>query len=256
LRNEKLIGWYWFCISKFEGVLPPKCWQRSIRLRKSNIQIGEADCLSNRKRGESLWREDRGNNYFLGEIHALDEDLIPNSRRDYFNQNDACRRFEIALQAEFLNLHQLYHDASEIRSAYSVVRKAGEIQTTFTQKEKKGIFYDQTERNKAKKEVEEVLLKADKAKRKIEIIKEKLIADNAGSSPMARIVDIYKGETRKKSINDFEPDIRPQKGFVKDEISKHDREVLNIVFNVLKKMLPEDEAMKIREEIIKRFTRK
>lgn len=43
--DDKIIGWYWFGISRFEGALPKKCWQRGIRLRKANIQIGEADCL-------------------------------------------------------------------------------------------------------------------------------------------------------------------------------------------------------------------
>ena len=58
-HEDKTVGWYWFCVSRFEGVLPKACWQRCIRLRKSNIQIGEADCLSNHpKRGQALWKED------------------------------------------------------------------------------------------------------------------------------------------------------------------------------------------------------
>ena len=115
--EDTVLGWYWFCVTSYEGVLPTKCWQRCMRLRKSNIQIGEADCISNHpKRGISLWREERGNNYFIGEVHALDDDLTPNSRRDYFNQDDACRQFESALTEEFAGLYELYRYASVLRN--------------------------------------------------------------------------------------------------------------------------------------------
>jgi molecular chaperone HtpG len=259
--NEQIIGWYWFCVSKFEGVLPKKCWQRNIRLRKANIQIGEADCLSNHpKRGDTLWREDRGNNYFIGEIHTLDIDLIPNSRRDYFNQDKACGRFEAALQSEFLNLHQLYHDASAIRSASSVIEAAATAKTEFEAKEKKGGFYNNSERAKAVEKVSIAIQKAETAQRTIEKIKEKVEPPLPGKSenvpPISRVFESYVPSADVSVVAPLELDKHPKKGFAKDGIRKHIKDVLETVFDVLKKKLPEDEAAMLKEEIIKRFTRK
>jgi molecular chaperone HtpG len=253
ISGGETIGWYWFCVSKFEGVLPKKCWQRNIRLRKANIQIGEADCLSNHpKRGQALWKEDRGNNYFLGEIHALDDNLIPNSRRDYFNQDMSCRRFEIALQSEFSDLYQLYHDASTVRSAYNLMRGASVTQKEFEVKEKKGDFFDSQERNKAQIKVQTALEKAKEARKTIEKIELKLNSGEKDTEPLAQVVDIYKNETKEDSTHVFDPPVHPKKGYAKDEIKKNVKDVLDIVFEVLNKMLPEDEATSIREAIIKK----
>lgn len=249
--GDKLIGWYWYCISKFEGVLPPKCWQRSIRLRKSNIQIGEADCLSNQKHGQMLWREDRGNNYFIGEIHAIDEELIPNSRRDYFNPNPATARFEEALKKEFQNLHQLYHEASEIRSAYSALHAADKAQTEFEIKDKQGGFFENQDRDNASRKVEDARKKAEDAKRKIEKLEEKLTLQKEEQDPFAVVFSSY--SKNKKTLPPFNPREVPLKGYAKDAIKKPVREVLDIVFEVLYKMLPDDEAALIKDEIVKRF---
>ena len=260
LANGKPVGWYWFCVSKFEGVLPKKCWQRNIRLRKANIQIGEANCLSNHpKRGDTLWREDRGNNYFIGEIHALDEDLIPNSRRDYFNQDEACRRFEAALQCEFLNLHQLYHDASVIRSATLTIGAAVTAKKEFDAKERKGAFYNPAEREKAAEKVADAIDKAENAQRTIEKIKQKVQQPSLAESevmPIAHVFNSYVGRESTKVFVPPELDKRSAKGFVKDGIKKPINAILETVFDVLSKKLPEDEAEMLKKEILKRFISK
>jgi len=257
--KDRVIGWYWFCVSKFEGVLPKKCWQRGIRLRKANIQIGEADCLSNHpKRGQALWREDRGNNYFIGEIHAIDEDLIPNSRRDYFNQDEACRRFEAALQSEFRNLHDLYHHASAIRSASLTIEAAKIAKEEFDTKERKRAFYDKVERTKAAEKVNVAVQKAQTAQRVIEKIKEKVQQPPRSESeimPIAHVLNSYVRETMEVAVP-TELAERPQKGFVREGIKKQINVVLEVVFDVLHKQLPEDEAEKIKKEILKRFIRR
>jgi molecular chaperone HtpG len=262
LANGIPVGWYWFCVSKFEGVLPKKCWQRNIRLRKANIQIGEADCLTNHpKRGETLWREDRGNNYFVGEIHVLDENLIPNSRRDYFNQDEACRRFEAALHAEFLNLHYLYHDASTIRSASQAIQEAELAKKEFDAKERQGGFYDKSVRDKEAEKVAFAVQKASNAQRTIEKIESKITplqlnesTENVTISSVATVFESYKKEIP-ATIRTFEPQKRPQQGYAKNDIKKSTKNVLDLVFEVLNKMLPEEEATQIREAILKKISR-
>lgn len=259
--NDKLVGWYWYCISKFEGVLSKKCWQRNIRLRKANIQIGEADCLSNHpKRGQTLWREDRGNNYFIGEIHALDEDLTPNSRRDYFNQDQACRRFEVAFMEEFGNLHRLYHDASAIRSAVNDIETAHAARKDFDAKEKGGLFYDPKVRNVVLEKVKEAEQKAEKASKALAKFKAKLLSDanlvDVPLSPASVVLTTYTDGVKPPTSAPFDPPKQPQNGYSKDSIKPSVKETLDKVFDVLCKMLPPEQAEPIREAIIKRFTRR
>lgn len=254
--DNKIIGWYWFCISRFEGVLPKKCWQRCIRLRKANIQIGEADCLSNHpRRGVSLWKEDRGNNYFIGEIHALDEDLIPNSRRDYFNQDDACRRFETALTEAFKNLDKLYHDASKLRSETSKIQKANQARKDFEAKEKAGEFLNPQEREEAQTEVEKLEANSKAAQKRIE-----KIYDKAKGGAIEKVADEYMPDVLdtfdKVEDKPFAPKEEPQKGYAEDNIQKDTMSVLKTVFNVLDNVLPPDQSELVREAIIRRFVKK
>ena len=254
--DNKVIGWYWFCISRFEGVLPKKCWQRCIRLRKANIQIGEADCLSNHpRRGVPLWKEDRGNNYFIGEIHALDEDLIPNSRRDYFNQDDACRRFEKALTEAFKNLDKLYHDASKLRSETSKIQKANQARREFEAKEKAGEFLNQQDREEAKNEVEKLESDSKAAQKRIE-----KIYDKAKGGAIEKVADEYMPEVLetydKVDAKPFEPKTEPTKGYAEDNIKQDTMSILRTVFDVLDKVLPPDQSELVREAIIRRFVSK
>lgn len=52
-----------------------------LRLRCGNIQVGEGDLLND------LFLEPRFNSWAIGEIHVLDERILPNGRRDHFEQS-------------------------------------------------------------------------------------------------------------------------------------------------------------------------
>ena len=254
--DEKVIGWYWYCISRFEGALPKKCWQRCIRLRKANIQIGEADCLSNHpRRGIPLWKEDRGNNYFLGEIHALDEDLIPNSRRDYFNQDDACRRFEIALTEAFEKLRKLYRDASTLRSETAKIQAANQARKEFEAKERAGEFLNSQDRENAKNAVEKLEASGKAAQKKIEKIYDKAVTGAIGKVAdeyMPEVLETYDKVDKKP----FVPKAEPVKGYAEDNIKPATMSVLKTVFDVLNNVLPPDQSELVREAIIRRFVKK
>ena len=253
--DSEILGWYWFCVSKFEGFLPKACWQRCIRLRKSNIQIGEADCLSNHpKRGQALWQEDRGNNYFMGEIYALDPGLIPNSRRDYFNQDEACRRFELALAKEFSGLHKLYHDASAIRSSVQAVQKAEAEVKSFNDKDRAHSFFDGKERDAAARRVQDSIIKAEKAQTALARMKKAMPSD----APSATVLQAYEGELPKKvgEISQSEFKGGGGHGFVKDKISTGTWRVLNKVFKVIECVLPPSESQPLKDAIKKEFERK
>ena len=115
-----LIAWSWVGLSNFRGVIDQRSGtddnkMRGIRLRAGNIQIGDESTF------QKLFTETRGTNYFIGEVHAVDTNLRPNSRRDYFEENEACNAFETALKEYFTELHDMYYTSSEIRRAKKAI---------------------------------------------------------------------------------------------------------------------------------------
>lgn len=74
------IGWYantdWLGTIHDDNI-------RGIRLRKGNIQIGDDRTLN------SIFSQARFNGWNQGEIFVIDDELIPNARRDNFEQNQA-----------------------------------------------------------------------------------------------------------------------------------------------------------------------
>jgi molecular chaperone HtpG len=71
----------WFLHHDYEGALPNATMVKGLRLRSGNIQIGDHTLL------EGLFPEPRFNVWSVGEVHVLDRRLIPNGRRDNFEQN-------------------------------------------------------------------------------------------------------------------------------------------------------------------------
>jgi hypothetical protein len=54
---------------------------KGLRLRSGNMQVGEANVL------EELFTESRFNAWVVGEFHVLDDRILPNGRRDHYEQN-------------------------------------------------------------------------------------------------------------------------------------------------------------------------
>jgi molecular chaperone HtpG len=71
----------WIAKTDLLGTIAPFSHIDGLRVRKDNILIGNKDLLS------EFYRETRFNNYLMGEIHTIDTKLIPNSRRDDFEDN-------------------------------------------------------------------------------------------------------------------------------------------------------------------------
>ena len=81
-RDGNLSAILWYAQTNFNGtVLDGQI--KGIRVRKGNILVG--DCFTMSK----FFKEDRFNGWLVGELFILDVDVIPNSRRDDFEQNEA-----------------------------------------------------------------------------------------------------------------------------------------------------------------------
>jgi molecular chaperone HtpG len=178
--DKELFAWMWIGLSKFQKAIPKINQMRGLRLRKENIQIGGEDSL------QKLFKEDRGNSYFIGEVFAVDKDLIPNSQRDYFNENTARAEFERELRKYFNEeLHKIYYDGSAINSAYNKIDTYEKKDVEFKEKESAGAFVDDDHRERELKVISDSMKEAEAAQVRIEKMKEK--ADDLVQKVISRI---------------------------------------------------------------------
>ena len=71
----------WVLHHGYEGAVPAGTLVKGLRLRAGNIQVGNHALL------EDLFPEPRFNAWSVGEVHVLDRRVVPNGRRDHFEQN-------------------------------------------------------------------------------------------------------------------------------------------------------------------------
>jgi len=71
----------WILHHGYTGALPAAALVKGLRLRVGNVQVGDDRLL------EELFAETRFNSWAVGEIHVIDPLVLPNGRRDHFEQN-------------------------------------------------------------------------------------------------------------------------------------------------------------------------
>lgn len=82
-----------------------------MRVRKGNILIGDNRTLNN------IFRESRFNGWTQGELFIVTDDLIPNARRDDFEQNEAYYKFIEKLQDGVgCQMTKAIREASQLRN--------------------------------------------------------------------------------------------------------------------------------------------
>jgi len=92
-QQDAAIGWIGH--SSYLGAIPKANRIRGIRARLGNIQVGDERVF------DHLFEEERFNRWCVGEVHILDQRIIPNGRRDYFEQNPHLRNLENHLSPIF-----------------------------------------------------------------------------------------------------------------------------------------------------------
>ncbi len=70
----------WILHHSYKGAVP-QATLKGLRLRSGNIQVGTNGIL------EDLFVEARFNSWCVGEIHVIDSRIIPNGRRDHYEEN-------------------------------------------------------------------------------------------------------------------------------------------------------------------------
>lgn len=227
---------------------------RGLRLRSANIQIGNDDVL------KDFFKENRGNYYFVGEVFAIDKDLIPNSQRDYFNENEMRVAFEDAIREYFYDvLHKLYTEGNKINNAYKHQAAYIEKVNEYESKSKENGFTSEIERQKLEIEIEEAKKRAESDRKQLErydaldkdspiaiinrSIKRKYDADKL--KEQAATTDIPVGNQSKKS----KPYIAEQ--FSK--LSRNERKIVSKILTIITDNAPKDIAEVIINKIKEEF---
>lgn len=267
-EDNKLLGWMWFAVIKFAINIPKENKMRSIRLRKENIQIGNETTLS------KFFREARGINYFIGEVMAIDKDLIPNARRDYFNINETLRKFETAL-IPILNeeAHHLYYYANNVKRAFRKQYDIIEKENEFKLKIQEGKFLSKNDEEKAQKELKTELDNLSKITDNI-----RKLENNSTKNPLYnKVFNMIKEDFQKKDIESNTPEIIQQnviktastsikknntntiqeksikkKKYIAQELSKYNKreqKLITRIYSKIKELLPKDMADDLIDKI-------
>ncbi|MEK7432944.1 MAG: ATP-binding protein [Cyanobacteriota bacterium] len=239
----------WHSVSEKNQSLNQVNYTRGFRLRKSNIQIGDEFTLL------KLHRDKRFQFYFFGEIYAVHPDLIPNSRRDSFIENEVYFEFENKLKNYFHNyIYKLCYTASEINSSIRKIEDLKNFEEEFKKKQSLG-FTDKKEHNEYKEKFERKKEEAGKAKKKIEKIEQD--SNTSSSHTVQKILNrIVQPElnTKTEIVDSYEDNNKTK--FRTDNLSslnKEQRKFLSKIFAIMRNVLDNNTAesliQKIEEEL-------
>jgi molecular chaperone HtpG len=107
LRDDSgnLLAWGWYAVTPFTKAIPIDDRNSCFRLRKHNIQVGDANFLTQ----YFPKQETRGNKYFYGEIHIANQRIKLNSARDGLAPTPEAISFKASVRTFFDYLVKLYH---------------------------------------------------------------------------------------------------------------------------------------------------
>ena len=253
-----LAMWLWFGLSKFKAIIAKECDMRGLRLRKENIQIGNDDAL------QGLFKEDRGQHYFIGEMYAVSKFLIPNSQRDYFNENAARVWFEQEIRKYFREiLTKIYREASRINSSF---RKIDSFDKKRQEHEEKIENHDYVDAEHVQRAADDLSTARDAAeKAQVDIKKLEISSSETEVSTVSKkIIQRTKKERQQEKKTAVDADIPPIEAIPPpakqphrtDRLSrcnKKERALISKIFNIILSSTDEKTAETIIQKIEEEF---
>ncbi len=226
-NDSMAIGWYAEC-SWLGGIVDKEI--SGLRMRKGNILIGDSKTLS------PIFKEERFNGWTQGEIFILTDKLIPNARRDDFEQNDAYYYFiEQLTQGVGTDISRKIREASKQRNnpVDKKIKEAKMVVSNAVTINQQG-FNSDLEKSLVEKEIKQNLDIISNLKTAIpeqEKMKEETIEE------LTKVLDITQKNDHLKVYN------------IKN-LGKREMEVLRVVSNVLTKNLTKECVDMLLDEII------
>ena len=238
----------WVGLSRFEKQIPTVNHMRGLRVRSANIQLGNDDTL------QPLFKESRGNYYFVGEVFAVSPELIPNSQRDYFNENEVRVLFEDLLRSYFYDvLHKLYYEANRVKNDYKRQEEYLNKVAEFEKKEKEQGFVNEDERQKLQFEVDKAKKSAEEARKRLDKFNQK---DN--NSPLSEVrksierkygADKLKKEAESTNLTTNDDKKKSYIASSMSKLSRNERKLVTKILSIITDIAPKDIAEQIIDKI-------
>ncbi len=246
-KNSVLLAVGWYGISdKVNYVIEEKKNpERGIRIRKSNIAIGDEATLFPR------FKSERTNLRYIGEIHVLSNGFIPNARRDYFNLTPTVEEFEASLKVIFDDFESnLPHVASNLHNRLKSVQSARELIVKYKHDINK--FNTTEEREQRFQEVIDGVKTARDAAKKIEKIKADGVNKPTINELFEGIIDDYNYEISNKELYGiYKEDVIPPLKFTK--VTASQEKILNEVVIFLQQELNHRSAAPLIVKLQKKY---
>lgn len=206
---------------------------RGIRLRANNIQVGDERTFTRifERVGKS---HTRFNSWFSGEVHILDPRIIPNSRRDFFEDNQIWREAERGLVtwAETLVKRAYQNSSNRNRPADLIVDDIDAFIKAAQTKLGEG-FVAEEERKRSLQAITEQEERIDSA--------------ISPSRPDQENVALRHKQTELANLRDQAS--RPRPFIDESELNRHERRILRLVMDIVFKLCGPESAKKIADEI-------
>lgn len=244
-KQGEILYWGWHSLSDTQNnQLKPVNQARGLRLRKSNIQIGNERRLSN------LFKDPRFNFYVVGEVHTWHKNLIPNGRRDDFEDTSVFSELKEKLKPVCNSIQAVSYKTSELKNAQKAIDELQTLKQVVAEKQQSG-FTNKEEVRKTEELIERKQQKAQQAERVINKFRETTSYDEP--SPLRSVLggiirpDLPKVEEMAmpsiaKSL------LRTDNLSLNREQRKVMQRVFNVIYNALPKELAETVILKIEEE--------
>lgn len=218
---------------------------RGFRLRKGNIQIGSDDTLN------KFFKEERFNQYFIGEIFVIDSRMIPNARRDYFVDNETCQQFQRELKEKLNGISKLTRFTSDIVSNEKKIQDFEEVKEQYRKIIKRGVT-DEAQRQRLQKELESAKQRAEEARKKLNRW-EKLTHEDTNLHKIFTNVVQDRIASVSEQAEDVSKEIVKFRADSLSRLSVKEKELVTRIFSVIDRILTPDMAeelkCKIEEEL-------
>lgn len=240
------LAWGWYAVTPFSTQISEtntSSLTRGLRLRIKNIQIGSESFFD----GTEYFKEPRGNKFFNGEIHVLNQNIKPTSDRSDIQPTTEGQLLKKKIHKFCITeLGPVYRNANAAKTAIQNLEKSVQ---ELSKIQEKSITTDYTQEDKEKE-----ISTAQKKKEKILDDLKKRVIDKEGKTEGEKLVlNIYKAKAKELSketnVLPITPFLPPEK--TEDTTSKNLEESKNEkddIFAELRSKYNADE-MKIIEKI-------
>lgn len=214
---------------------------RGIRLRSNNIMVGNHRTFS--RIFEKIQKSyDRMNGYYSGEVHILDTDIIPNSRRDFFEDNDVWREAERTLIDWARPLvKRVYRNSDERNRDADLVERDAELVFEAVDKDTTQGFATETLRAKA----------IDKVRATEERLEKAMTAERTPEELESLRRKKEEAEARRKKLSE-----KPRSLIDESSLSRAERKILRMVMDIVQKVGGDDVATRTAHAINKKLKQK